>query len=246
MMILAFLKPLLTGKSLLILAIVALFGWQQIGLNRLQRANNDLVAQLAKANGTIQQLNDAVKNLPVGQSRTVYVDRPYPVTVEGPGKTQVVEKQVPVVVTRTEHTIETRIQTLTLPPKEIQTIIDKSPQTLVFDLTATRDIAKGEKFQVVASQVAPGIFQPILQIGAPVSVEEHTVTPIQNIPKPVLVKRWTFAAYTGYSALDRFVTGLRADYSLSRTWSLEGSTEYRWQGLPGKHWDARLLLTATF
>lgn len=222
------LKPVLLKHGLSIVLVGLLVGQQissGIQLRRLNAANNELKTQLSQALGTIAQLNDAVKTMRPGETRTITVDRPYPVTVTLPG--QVITKEVPVVVTRTEKTIETKVETLTLPPQTIKEFIDKSPQTLVFEMTATRDIAKGERFRVIGSLIAPGVYQPILDIGAPITTTLTTTTPIEKIPQPIQIRRLTFSLRGGYSSYFAApLAGVRADYKLTPHWSVETSFDH--------------------
>jgi hypothetical protein len=237
--------PLLLKQWLPIVLVGLLVGQQaQLwGARREGRALQATIegqkAELAEVRGAIVKLTEAAKILKPGETTTIYVDRPFIVRVPG----QVVTREVPVVVTRTEKTIETKVETVQLPAKEIQTIIDKSPQSLIFDLTASRDIKAGEKFRVVVSQIQPGIWQPILEIGAPITAEVRTVTPVERIPQIREPSRWTFSAYGGWSSVDALVAGARARYALNRTWSVEGQAERRFT--PGL-WEYRILAVATF
>lgn len=222
------------GKHWLTLVLVGLLGFTQVQNRQLLTTINQQKQEMAELRGAITQLSDAAKNLPVGKSTTIYVDRPVPYAV--PGQPQIIETKVPVVVTRTETKIETQVKTIELPPKEIQTIIDKSPQTVVVNLEATRDIPKGEKFRVVVAQVQPGIWQGVLDLGSPVSATVTTVTPTERIPQPVHVSPWSFSLYSGYSTSFAFVTGLRAQYALNRNLTIEGSAEHRWAAPAGEEY----------
>lgn len=215
-------------KHWLPLVLVGLLAGQQVQLWQSRRVNTALQVtinaqkdELAQTRGALQKLTDTVATLKPGESTTI--------TVPVPGPVRIVEtiKEVPVVVTRTEKTIETKVQTVTLPPQRIQEIIDKSPQSLVFDLTATRDIKAGEKFRVVASMISPGIYQPILEIGAPITAEVRTVTPAERIPQPVTVQRFEGRLLAGFDSLDQWIAGVRVTYNLSRAWALEGEGRYR-------------------
>ena len=231
--------PLL-GKHGATIGLVALLGVQQFQGWRAERRHTAQVKtltdsiegfkkELASARGTIQKLSDAAANLKPGETKTVFVDRP--VYLPGaPGAT--VTKEIPVVVTRTEKTIETKVETVTLPAKEIERIVNTAPQSLVFTLTATRDIAKGETFRVTAAQVQPGVYQPLLELGAPITAEVRTVTPVERIPAPPPAPRRLEAVlYTDYSTWHRTaVTGAALEYRLGAGFSARAGSEYLWNG----------------
>lgn len=223
------------------LVLVGLLLGQQFQMWQTRRENTALrhtieaqKAELAEVRGAIVKLTEAARALRPGETRTIYVDRP--VTVRLPG--QVIEKQVPVIVTRTEHTIETKVRTVELPAKEIERIIRESPQTIVADLTASRDIAKGEKFRVIVAQIQPGVWQPILELGAPITADVRTVTPIERIPAPAREpSRWTFAGLLGPALTDprgpTILTRLEIEYRLGGRGFLRGEGDWLWNGSGG-------------
>lgn len=185
-------NPLAAGLAVL---LVVQMLTARLEAGRLIRQVEQQKDELAALRGALQKLSDAAATLKPGETKTIFVDRPFPVTV--PGATRMVEKEVPVIVTRTEHTVETKVQTVTLPGKEIERIIRDAPQSIVADLTATRDIKAGEKFRVVVSQIQPGIWQPILELGAPITAEVRTVTPVERIPQLPAERRLEVRPYIG-------------------------------------------------
>jgi hypothetical protein len=228
--------PLLSKHGVTLL-LVALLGVQQVQARMTARRHaqqvealtaslEGLKTELASARGTIQKLSDAAANLQPGETKTVYVDRP----VYLPGKETT--KEIPVVVTRTEKAIETRLQTVQLPGKEIERIVNTAPQSIVAELTATRDIRAGEKFKVTMVQAAPGIYQPLLELGAPITAEVKTVTPVERIPAPPAApRRLEVTLYTDYSTLNRTaITGATVGYRLSDHLHARGVVEYPWNG----------------
>lgn len=240
------------GGTLGLIAIIVTQGYigriQTQGLERRikegQQREEKLKEALAIANQAIVRLDEKAKSLPPGKTETVLIRVPEYIGYEKP---------VPILVTRAEKTIETKIETVALPPEKIKEIIDKSPQSLVFEIEATRDIAKGEKFKIVASQVAPGVWQPILEIGAPIKVDAKTVTPIDKIPQPQTVaspRRFHVTLYAGYSLLDAGVLGIRPSYVFSRTFGIEGQVECRGVQLQkpvcARGTDLRLVGTVTW
>lgn len=173
------------AKNWLSVILVGLLASTQIQLAGARRETRALLAvvneqkqELADARGTIKQLDQAVKNQKPGETKIVYIPKPEYI--------QLPAREIPVIVTRTEKTIETKVSDpIVLPPKEIEKIINTAPQSLIFNLEATRDIQKGEKFRVIAAQIAPGVYQPILELGSPVTGTVITVTPVDKIPQQV-------------------------------------------------------------
>lgn len=210
------------SKHWLAVVLVGLLVGQQAQLWGARRENRAFQAtieaqktEMAEVRQSLQKLTEAAAALKPGETTTITVPVPGPVRIV----TQI--KEVPVIVTRTEKTVETRVQTVTLPPEKIREIIDKSPQSLIFDLTATRDIKEGEKFRVVASQIQPGVWQPILEIGAPITAEVRTVTPTERIPQAPTVQRLEGRLVGGYDALSGWITGARLTYQVDQRWAAE-------------------------
>ena len=230
----------------LIGALVAQGAWGRVQTGRLERRleavateREELKRQIAQQNANIVQLTEAVKNLKVGERATGEIPKPQyiPYAVPGPLKVEYI---------RVPGAIQTRVETIRLPGKDIEKIIDTAPQTIIAEFTATRDIKAGEKFRLIAAQVSPGIYQPILDLGAPVTVEVRVATPIDKIPAPIPTpSRLTFTAYSGYAfgVSPSWLTGIRADYRLSQRWGLEADAAYFWSTRTQQY---RLLATLTF
>jgi len=231
------------AKHWLPIVLVGLLTGQQVQLWQSRRDNRALTAtinvqkdELAEVRGALQKMTAAVASLKPGETTTITVPVPGPVRVV----TQI--KEVPVIVTRTEKTVETKVETVTLPPERIREIIDRAPQSLVFELTATRDIKMGEKFRVVASQIQPGIWQPILEIGAPITADVRTVTPTERIPQPPApAARLEGRLLAGYDGFDRWIAGVRLTQPVGARWAVEGEARYRFATR-----DVRWSLVATW
>jgi hypothetical protein len=227
----------------LVLVIVVQGYMGQINISRLERQiaeglrrEEEYKAALARANQAIAVLDERMKALPLGRTETITIRVPEYIGYEKP---------VPILVTRTEKTIETKIETLTLPPERIKEIIDRSPQSLVFEIEATRDIAQGEKFRIIASQIQPGVWQPILDIGAPIKVEATVVTPIDKIPQLQIVapeRRFHITGLVGHSLnLGPFLAA-RVNYALNQTLGLEAQAA--WYPNSVIRYDGYIALTA--
>lgn len=215
--------PFLKANALVLILLATMTGQHVLftrSVNLLTEQNRLLKVELASARGTIQELNTAVATMKPGETKIIYVDKPIYI----PGATQTIETKVPVFVTRTDTRIETTVKDpIVLPPKEIQTILDRSPQSLIFNLEATRDIAKGEKFRVIATQIAPGVYQPILEVGSPITGTVTTVTPTDRIPQPAPT---VYAFQPGWHLGGRMDT--RPAGSLDVTYqNIIGNGEYR-------------------
>jgi len=111
----------------------------------------------------------------------VYIPRVVTVTERVP---VFVPERIPVVVTRTEHKIETVTKPITLPPEKIREVVERSPQSIEVKMTALRDIKKGEEFSLVATKVDEGIYQAILPEGSPITAEVKTTTQLPEISLP--------------------------------------------------------------
>lgn len=212
-----------------------------------RRQTETLTRELAQTRQAMTELKASVAALKPGEARTIYVD-PNPALLRAlesaRGQILTVEKQVPVVVTRTEHTVETRVQTVELPGREIERIIRESPQSIVATMTALRDIRQGEQFSATFAQIQPGIWQPLVTPGSPVGIEARVITPVERIPAPPAPEaRLSLSLYGGYSTLDQWVTGLRGQYRLTPHLRLEGQAEHRWRS---NTQDYRLLFSVTF
>lgn len=196
--------------------------WQDRRENTaLRQTVNSLRTELAEARGAMVKLAEAAKLKP-DERATAEIPKPqyipYPVDRPGPLRIEYI---------REPGRIETRVETITLPGTVIDKIIDTAPQSIIAEFTATRDIKAGEKFRLVAAMVAPGVYQPILELGAPVTVDVRTATPVDKIPTPTApTSRWSGRVYGGYGTADRILTGLRVNYRLNR-WDLEGQGECR-------------------
>jgi hypothetical protein len=194
---------------------------QIAALTRVIEGQKTEMAQMRQA---MQKLADAAAVLKPGERVVEYIPRPQyiPYPVAGPPGPLRVE------YIREPGRIETRVETIRLPAEQIEKVIDRSPQTIIAEFTATRDIAKGEKFRLVAAQISPGVYQPILDLGAPVTVEVRTATPVDKIPAPTpAFVRWSGRLYGGYGTTDHALTGLRVNYRLDRRWDVEGQGECR-------------------
>jgi hypothetical protein len=225
------------------LLIVALL-WQAWSSRQEIRARDRTIAEQtqllrdvkdenARLNGAIRQLSEAVKNLKPGERTTAEIPKPQyiPYAVPGPLRIEYI---------REPGRIETRVETIQLAPKEIEKVIDKSPQSIIAEFTATRDIAKGEKFRLVAAQIAPGVYQPILELGAPVTAEVRTATPLDRIPTPTVEpSRWSFAGLAGMDVGHprgaTILTGLETEYRLTRSTArveqfARLAADWRWNG----------------
>lgn len=226
----------------LVAAIVGYVVTLQRQIGALTAALNAKKTENAQMRQAIQKLTEAAAQLKPGETRTIYVDRP--VMVQVPGQTIV--REVPVVVTRTERTVETRVETLRIPGETIREFIEKSPQSIVATMTALRDIKAGEKFAATFVQLQPGVWQPLVTPDSPIGIEAKVVTPIERIPQPVPVaSRLTFTLYSGYAfgTASSWVTGLRADYRLSPRWGLEADAAHLWSTRTQQY---RLLATLKF
>jgi hypothetical protein len=232
------------GVALGLVLIIVVQGYiSQINTNRLERQiaeglrrEEEYKAALARANQAIAVLDERAKTLPPGKTETVFIKVPEYIGYEKP---------MPVLVTRTERAVETKIETITLPAEKIKEIIDRSPQSLVFEIEATRDIVKGEKFRIIASQIQPGFWQPILDIGAPIKVDAKVVTPIDKIPQPQIValeRRFHVTGLVGHSFnLGPFLAA-RINYALNQTFGLEAQAA--WYPNNAIRYDGYVALTA--
>jgi hypothetical protein len=229
--------------------LVLLLIGQQVQLWQGRRENTALrqtinaqKTEMAALRGAIQKLTDAAATLKPGETRTIYVDRP--VMVQVPGQT--ITKEVPVVVTRTEKTIETKVEVLRIPGEKITEFVEKSPQSIVATMTALRPIAQGEKFVATFVQLQPGVWQPLVTPDSPIGIEAKVVTPVDRIPQPAPVaSRFTVTLYSGYAfgATPSWISGARADYRLSPRWGLEADAAHFWRTRTQEY---RLLATFTF
>lgn len=162
----------------------------------LRQTINTLKDDNARLNGSIRQLTDMVARLKPGERATAEIPKPqyipYPVDRPGPLRIEYI---------REPGRIETRVETITLPGTVIDKVIDTAPMTIIAEFTATRDIKAGEKFRLIATQVSPGVYQPILDLGSPVTVDVRTATPVDKIPAPTREpSRWAFAFLVGGDA----------------------------------------------
>lgn len=214
----------LLGRNALAVVLLAVVAVQAYQVRQRDRQVNDLKEALAQANGAIVRLERSLRDLPPGKPVVVEVPRPTYVPVPGPLRVEYVKVPGPT-VTR----IETKVETLRLPGETIERVVDRSPQSIVAQVTATRDIKAGETFRVTFSQVQPGVWQPMLELNAPVEVDARVITPEPMVPRQVEPRRWSVSLYGGYSFLDGPVTGARVGYSLSASLVAEGQVERRWQ-----------------
>lgn len=187
--------------------------------------------EMAQMRQAMQKLADAAAALRPGETRTIYVDRPFMVQVPG----QTITREVPVVVTRTEHTIETRVETLRLPGEKITEFIEKSPQSIVATMTALRPIAQGEKFSATFVQLQPGVWQPLVTPDSPIGIEAKVITPIERIPAPAPTpSRWTTAFLLGPDAFHprgaTVLTRAEIEYRLSPRLFTRAEVAWHWNG----------------
>ncbi len=200
--------PYISRNWLAALLAVALVSQQAI----YQRQIRALRAELREARGVVRE----IVRVEPGETKTVYV--------KVPG--EVIREKVPVVVTRTERSVEYRTQTVTLPPKEIERALLAAPAAIQADFVAARDIRAGERFTLTLAQVAPGAWQAFMPPDSPVQV---TVTSRVQSAQVAPTSRWSFQVYAGYDSRAGPVTGVRASYGLGGAASVDVAGEYRWQ-----------------
>jgi hypothetical protein len=218
--------------AMLLIVVVLGYVWAfQRQISRLTAVIEAQKVELAEARGAIVKLSEAAKTLKPGEKVIEYVPRPQYVPYAVPGPVRVEYLREP-------GRIETRVETIQLPPKEIEKILDRSPQSIIAEFTATRDIQAGEKFRLVAAQIAPGVYQPILELGAPVTVEVRTATPLDRIPVTVTASRWSFAVLVGtdvgHPLGATVLTAVEAEYRFAPTSRLAPfvrlSADWHWNG----------------
>ncbi len=173
---------------------------------------------------------EILKQIPVpGETKVITVDRP--IYLVGP------ERQIPVTVTRTERQIETKVQTVTLPPEKITQIIERAPQSILVKMEATRDIRQGEKFELSAVQVTPGVYQGLLPVGAPISAEVSTISAVPNaLPGPGWMVRLEPLAGLIYLKEISAVVGVHVRVDSPSHWTLDAAGGYSNLGTWGSLW----------